>query len=75
MKAFNGLEAPGLTELPFVFSPHDRLPVGRQHQSCARAGNLDSIPARFVDVQEERLLNGVFVGSRLDVDAVLLFAV
>src|SRR5262245_967990 len=71
VEALDRLEPPRLPFLPFCLRPHDRLPVGREHQARAGAVELDAIAARLVDVQEERLLDGVLVRPRLDVHAVL----
>src|SRR5262245_8519788 len=71
VKALDRLEPPRLPFLAFRLRPHDRLPVGRENQARARAVELDAIAARFVNVQEERLLDGVLVRSGLDVHAVL----
>src|SRR5207248_6607682 len=70
VEAFDRLQSPGLALLPFRLRPDDGRPVGREHEPRAGAGDLDTIPAGFVDVQKERLLDRVLVRSGLDVDAV-----
>ena len=45
-------------------------PVGRQHQPGDRVAQLDAVAAGLVDVQEERLLDGVLVRAGLDEHAV-----
>ena len=65
------LEPPRLPLLPLGFVPDDRLPVGREHQTSAGVVEFDAITAGLVDVEEERLLDGVLVRPGLDVDAVL----
>ena len=49
----------------------DGLPVGREDQPRAGIGELDAVAGRFLDIQKERLLDGVLVRPGLDVDAVL----
>src|ERR1700748_3027220 len=71
VKGLDGLQAPALALLALFLGPHDRLPVRRQNQPRARIGDFDPVAAGFVDVEEERLLDGVFVWAGLDIDAVL----
>src|SRR5262245_56753391 len=71
VEGLDRLEAPRLTLLSFGFVPHNRLPVGRQHQSRTGVVELDAIAAGLVDIEEERLLDRVLMWTGLDVDAVL----
>src|SRR5882757_1897249 len=72
MERLDRLQAPGLALLALLLGPHDRFPVRRQDEAGAGVGDLDPIAARLVDIEEEGLLDGVFVRTGLDVDAVLL---
>ena len=67
----DGRQAPGLALLPIRLAPDNRLPVGCQHQTRAGAGDLKAIPARFIYIQEKRLLDGMLVRTGLHEDAVL----
>ena len=69
VKAFDRLQAPGLSFPAIGLGPDDRLPVGRQHQPRAGIRHLDAVAAGLIDVEEERLLNRVLVRPRLDVHA------
>src|SRR5262245_42044576 len=69
VEGLDGLQAPGLAPLALGLGPHDGLPVGRQHQARAGVGDLDAVTAGLVDVEEERLLDGVLVRAGLDVHA------
>src|SRR5882672_2426608 len=71
VEGLDGLQAPGLALLALGFAPRDRFPVRRQDEPCARAGDLDAIAARLVDVEEEGLLDSVLVRAGLDEHAVL----
>ena len=71
MERLDGLEPPGLPLLALLLGPHDRLPIRRQDQPRAGVGDLDAIAAGLINVQEKRLLDGVLVRPRFDVDAVL----
>ncbi len=71
VEALDRLQPPGLALLALGFRPHDRLPVGRQHQPRAGIGDLDAVAAGFVDVEEEGLLDRVLVRAGFDVHAVL----
>src|SRR5687767_1813071 len=70
VEGLDRLEAPRLSLLPLGLGPHDRFPVGREHQPRAGAVELDAVAAGLVDVEEEGLLHGVLVRAGLDVDAV-----
>src|ERR1700722_14163114 len=71
MKRLDGPQAPCLTLLALVLGPHDRLPVRRQNEARAGIGDIDPVAARFVDIEEESLLDRVLVRAGLDEDAVL----
>ena len=71
MKGLDGLQPPGLSLLAFALAPYDRLPVGRKDQSGTGIRHLDPIAARFEDIQEESLLDGVLVRTGFNGDAVL----
>src|ERR1700750_3347030 len=71
VKGLERLQAPGLALVPFGPGPGDRAPVRRQHQPGDRVAQLDPVPARLVDVEEERLLDGVLVRSGLDENPVV----
>src|SRR6185437_11993366 len=71
MERLDGLKPPRLALLAFGLGPADRLPVRRKHQPRAGTSDLDPVAARLIDIEEERLLDGVFVRTRLDKDAVL----
>src|ERR1700760_514076 len=71
VEGLDRLQAPGLALGPFGLGPGDRAPVRRQHQPCDRIAQLDPVPARLVDVEEERLLDGVLVRSGLDENPVV----
>src|SRR5262249_28360976 len=64
-------QSPGLALRALGLGPADRLPVGRQDEACAGIGDLDAVAAWLVDVEEERLLDGVLVRPGLDEHAVL----
>ena len=59
-------EPPGLPLRAFGLRPADRAPVRREDQPRAGVAQLDPVPARLVDVEEERLLDGVLVRPGLD---------
>src|SRR5690348_14240287 len=71
VEGLDRLQAPGLALGPFGLGPGDRAPVRRQHQPGDRIAQLDPVPARLVDVEEERLLDGVLVRSGLDENPVV----
>src|SRR5690348_10330743 len=71
MERLDGLEPPGLPLLALGLGPADGLPVGRQDQARAGIGDLHTIAAGLIDVQEKGLLDGVFVRASLDFDPVL----
>src|SRR5687767_11809077 len=71
MKAFDRLEPPGLSLLALGLRPGDRLPVRIENEARPRIRDLDPITGRFIDVEEERLLDRVLVRAGLDEDAVL----
>src|SRR5215831_1886414 len=71
METLDRPEAPGLALLPLGLRPDDGWPVRRQDETRPGIGDLDAVAARLVDVQEERLLDRVLVGTGLDVNAVL----
>src|SRR5471030_540282 len=71
VERLDGLQAPGLALLSFGLGPSDRLPVRRQYQPRAGAGDLHAIAARLINVKEKSLLNGVLVRPGLDEHAVL----
>src|SRR3954451_21653593 len=60
------LQPPGLALGPFGLGPGDRAPVGCEYQPGDRVAELDTVAARLVDVQEERLLDRVLVRPGLD---------
>src|SRR5215475_3174736 len=60
------LEPPRLTLGALGLGPRNRLPVRREYQPGHRIGQLDPVPAWLVQVQEERLLDGVLVRAGLD---------
>jgi hypothetical protein len=66
LEALDGLQAAGLTILALLLGPDDRLPVRSKHQASAGICDLDAVPARFVDVEEECLLDRVLVRPRFD---------
>ena len=68
VERLDGLEAPGLALPAFGLGPADRLPVRRQHQPRAGAGDFDAIAARLVHIKKERLLHRVLVRPGLDID-------
>src|SRR5580765_6274905 len=70
MERFDGFQTPGLTLLPLRLGPTDGLPVGRQDQASPRVGDFDAVPSGFVDIQEKRLLDRVFVRTSLNLDSV-----
>ena len=47
----------------------DRLPIRREDQPRARVGDFHPISARFVNIEEKRLLDGVLVRAGLDIDS------
>src|SRR5215469_11041111 len=59
-------QAPRLAFGPIGLRPGNRRPVRREYQPRARVAQLDAVASRLVDVQEERLLNGVLVRPGLD---------
>src|SRR5262245_14117353 len=65
------LQSPGLALRALGLGPADRLPVGREDESGTGIGDLDAVAAWLVDVEEERLLDGVLVRPGLDEHAVL----
>src|ERR1700749_3255819 len=71
VEGLDRLQAPGLAPGPFGLGPSDRAPVRRQYQPGDRVAQLDPVPARLVDVEEERLLDGVLVRSGLDENPVV----
>src|SRR6201989_3283351 len=71
VEGLDRLQAPGLALGPFGLGPGDRAPVRRQYQPGDRVAQLDPVPARLVDVEEERLLDGVLVRSGLDENPVV----
>src|SRR5580693_2849080 len=66
MERADRLQAPGLALGPLGLAPADRLPVRGEDQPGHRVAQLDPVPARLVDVEEERLLDGVLVRPGLD---------
>src|SRR5258708_7479432 len=71
VKRLDGLQPPRLALLALFLGPDDRLPVRREDEAGAGVGDFDAIAAGLVDVEEERLLDGMLVRAGLDVDAVL----
>ena len=71
MKRLDRLQPPCLALLALFFGPDDRLPVGGEDEAGAGVGDFDAVAAGLVDVEEERLLDGVLVRAGLDVEAVL----
>ena len=71
VEGLDGLQPPGLALGPLGLGPGNRAPVRRQHQPRDRVGQLDPVAAGLVDVQEERLLDGVLVRAGLDEHAVV----
>jgi len=70
VERFDGLKAPGLAFLAFGFGPANRLPVRSQNQARSGVGDFHAVAAGLIHVQEEGLLDGVFVRAGLDVDAI-----
>src|ERR1700682_5441972 len=71
MKRLDRLQSPRLALLALFLGPHDRLPVRREDKTGAGVGDFDAVAAGLVDIEEERLLDGVLVRAGLDIDAVL----
>src|SRR5262245_23803420 len=71
VERLDGLESPRLSLLPLGLIPDDRLPIRREHQTRTGVIEFDAIAAGLVDIEKERLLDGVLVRSSLDVNAVL----
>src|ERR1700760_1768316 len=63
VEGLDRLQAPGLALGPFGLGPGDRAPVRRQYQPGDRVAQLDPVPAWLVDVEEERLLDGLLGGA------------
>ena len=70
VERFGGLQAPGLALPALGFAPTDGFPIRRQDQPRARVGYFYAITARFIDVQEKGLLDGVLVRPGFDIHAV-----
>jgi hypothetical protein len=71
VEAFNRLESPCLSFLSLRFRPPNWLPIRRKNETRAGIRNFHAIAAGLVDVEKERLLDGVFVRPRFDKDPVL----
>src|ERR1700687_1190840 len=71
MKRLDRLQPPRLSLLALFLGPDDRLPVRREDEASAGIGDLDPIAAGLVDVEKERLLDGMLVRPGLDEDTVL----
>jgi hypothetical protein len=69
VETLDRLEAPRLALGPLGLRPADRLPVRRDDQASTRVAELDAVSAGLPQVQEEGLLDRVFVRSGLDVHA------
>ena len=69
VEALNGLQPPCLALLALCLTPAHGFPIGCQYEAGRGVGDFKAIAARFVDIQEKCLLNGVFVGSRFDKNA------
>ena len=70
MEALNRLQPPCLSLLALCLTPAYGFPVGCQDEAGGGVGDFKALAARFVDIQEKCLLDGVFVGSCFDKDAV-----
>src|SRR5688572_18845407 len=66
MERLDGLQSPCLSLLPFCLTPHNWLPIRREDEARTCVGNFKTIAARFIHVQEERLLDGMFMRTRFD---------
>ena len=64
VEGFNGWQAPSLPFFTICLTPDDGLPVRSQYEARTGAGNLEAVAARLVNVQEKRLLDGMFVRAR-----------
>ena len=71
VKRCDGWHSPCLTFLALRFAPYDGFPIRGKDETCACVGNFKTSPAWFVYIQKERLLNGVFVRTRLNKDSML----
>src|SRR5688572_31158232 len=69
MERLDGLQSPCLSLLPFCLTPHNWLPIRCEDQARACVGNFKTIATRFIHVQEECLLDGVFMWTRFDENA------
>src|SRR6516164_6567454 len=69
MKGLHGLKPPRLAFGAFAFGPNDWLPIGSENEACTGIDDFHAVAAGLVDVEKERLLNGVFVWTGLDEDA------
>ncbi|ELP64745.1 hypothetical protein STRTUCAR8_09605, partial [Streptomyces turgidiscabies Car8] len=67
VEGLDGLQAPRLPLGALGLRPGDQRPVGGEYQAGERVAQFDAVAARFVDVEEERLLDGVLVRAGLDV--------
>src|SRR5215211_2057479 len=70
MERLDGLQAPCLSLLAFRLAPHNWLPIRCKDEARTCVGNFKTIAARFIHVQEESLLDGVFMRTRFDENAV-----
>src|SRR5215207_6534466 len=61
MERLDRLQAPCLALLAFCLVPHNWLPIRCKDEARACVGNFKTIAARFIHVQEECLLDGVFM--------------
>ena len=70
MKSWNGWQAPRLSFLALGLIPNDRLPIGRENE-VRRGWQFQNDCRRVHNVQEERLIDGVFMRAGFDEHAML----
>src|SRR5699024_3852970 len=69
MKRWHCLHSPSLTLGAFRLGPVDHWLVRIQNQPCPGVCGLDAVTARLPNVEEEGLVDRMFIGTIFDVDA------
>ena len=70
MEGLDRLQSPCLSLLAFCLTPHNWLPIRCEDEARTGVGDFKTIATRFIHVQEEGLLDGVFMRTRFDENAV-----